>query len=134
MGGNIVYDILTHYRPGIAVDLLVTAGSQIGLFKELSLYQEDAPMNGGPSTGGPGATGNTPPRVAKPTAVDTWLNIFDPMDVLGFAAEGVFTGVQDYAFSNQANPLTAHNLYYFRPAFHHRLRARMAEAGFGSTP
>jgi hypothetical protein len=122
MGGNIVYDVLTHHRTDIRIDLLVTVGSQVGLFKELRLYQEDR----GPQRP------ESPPRVKKPEQIGAWLNVFDPMDVLGFAAEGVFEGVRDFAFSNQASPLDAHSLYFVRPTFHRRMRARMAEIGFGT--
>lgn len=38
MGGNIVYDVLSHFRPDIRVDLLVTVGTQVGLFEELKLF------------------------------------------------------------------------------------------------
>jgi tellurite resistance protein len=122
MGGNIIYDVLTHYRPDIHVDLLVTVGSQVALFKELSLYQEDADGN----------QDIVPPAlIPKPENVGAWLNVFDPMDVLGFGIEGVFKDAKDFAFSNQASLLDAHSLYFVRPTFHQRLRARMAELGFG---
>jgi len=124
MGGNIVYDILTHYRPNIHIDLLVTVGSQVALFKELRLYCEDekTPPHVQP-----------PARVQKPAAVGSWLNIVDPLDVLSFAAEGVFEEVKDFAYSNQASPLNTHSLYFVRPTFHQRLSARIAELDFGTT-
>ena len=37
MGGNIVYDVLSYFRPDLACDVLVTVGSQVGLFEELCL-------------------------------------------------------------------------------------------------
>jgi pimeloyl-ACP methyl ester carboxylesterase len=120
MGGNIVYDILTHYRSDLVVDLLVTVGSQVAFFKEMGLYHEDAGQRPGPN----------PARVSKPAAVRAWLNVFDPMDVLAFAAGKVFEGVSDFAFSNQASPLDAHSLYFFRPGFHERLRARIEAVDF----
>lgn len=123
MGGNIVYDILTHYQPDLKVDLLVTVGSQVAVFKELGLYKEDDDRSGAPL---PTALVN------KPINVGAWLNVFDPLDVLGFAVEGVFTDTKDFAFSNQASVLDAHSLYFFRPTFHQRLRARMAEIGIGT--
>jgi hypothetical protein len=123
MGGNIIYDILTHYRVDFEVDLLVTVGSQVGLFKELRLYMEDA---------GADPNGARPSRVSKPGTVGTWLNIFDPVDFLGFATDGVFDGVKDFAFSNQVGPLDAHSLYFCRPLFHKRLRERIAELGFAA--
>jgi hypothetical protein len=72
--------------------------------------------------------------VKRPDAIKAWINVFDSLDVLGFAAEGVFNGVTDFAFSTQASPLDAHGLYFSRSSFHQRLRARMAEAGLGVAP
>jgi hypothetical protein len=123
MGGNIVYDLLTSVLADkLKVDAFITVGSQVGLFKELALYTEDR---------GTEAT-SAATRIAKPAAVGTWINVFDPMDVLGFAASGVFQEVHDYAFSNDASVLQTHSQYFFRPAFHERLRARMQEAGIGA--
>ena len=119
MGGNIVYDILSHFDPSIKIDALITVGSQVALFKELRLYAEDKS-----------------PKVdagvaRKPDCVGTWLNVFDPLDVLGFAASGVFKGVHDFAFSTQASALDAHSTYFLRPTFHERLRERLVEVGIG---
>ncbi|HEV3456097.1 MAG TPA: hypothetical protein VHG32_06030 [Thermoanaerobaculia bacterium] len=129
MGGNIVYDLLTSVLAGkLRVDAFVTVGSQVGLFKELALYTEDAAA----SRAGAAAGTAAPARVPKPAGIGTWINVFDPIDVLGFAAAGVFTEVSDFAFSNETSPLDAHSLYFFRPRFHQRLRARLAAAGLGS--
>jgi len=102
----------------------VTVGSQVALFKEMGLYREDSSIS-------QNASGSA--RIKKPAAVGAWLNVFDPLDVLGFAAEGVFDGVRDFAFSNQASPLDAHSLYFIKSTFHERLRIRMAALGFGAS-
>jgi hypothetical protein len=129
MGGNIVYDLLTSVLANtLRIDALVTVGSQVGLFKELALYTEDHPA----SVAGPLAGAGSGTKVPKPARVGTWVNVFDPIDVLGFAAAGVFTDVRDFAVSNETSPLDAHTMYFFRPRFHQRLRARLAEAGLGS--
>jgi hypothetical protein len=120
MGGDIVYDILTHFDPAIHVDAFVTVGSQVALFKELKLYVED--KGSSPVVSG---------LISKPTNIGLWVNVFDPLDVLGFATEGVFAGVKDFAFATQASPLDAHSTYFIRPNFHERLRARLAEVGLG---
>jgi pimeloyl-ACP methyl ester carboxylesterase len=128
MGGNILYDLLTSRLAGaIEVDAFVTVGSQVGLFKELELYTEDARNAGATS---PASTA-APQLVEKPAAVGTWINVFDPLDVLGFAIEGVFKDVHDFAFSNGGSVLETHSLYFFRPAFHERLGVRLASAGIG---
>lgn len=127
MGGNIVYDLLTSVLADseFHVDALVTVGSQVGLFKELALYAEDGTSSVIPEL----PAERSPAKVPKPESVGTWINVFDPIDVLGFAAAGVFEEVRDFAFSNETSPLDAHTLYFFRPRFHHRLRARLVEAG-----
>jgi hypothetical protein len=128
MGGNILYDLFTSRLAGaIEVDAFVTVGSQVGLFKELELYTEDARNAGATS---PASTA-APQMVEKPAAVGTWINVFDPLDMLGFAIEGVFKDVHDFAFSNGASVLETHSLYFFRPAFHERLWVRLASAGIG---
>jgi hypothetical protein len=109
------------------VDLFVTVGAQVALFKELGLYKEDE---------GRTHLGGHPPKVRKPKHIKKWINVFDPIDVLGFAVEGVFTGdkegeVKDYAFDNEATILNAHAAYFSRPRFHDRLKARLQESGFG---
>src|ERR1051325_4312473 len=129
MGGNIVYDLMTSVLAGkLRVDAFVTVGSQVGLFKELALYTEDSSASGAGASSGAAA----PVKVPKPADIGIWINVFDPIDVLGFAAAGVFTGVSDFAFSNETSPLNAHTLYFFRPRFHQRLRARLAEVGLGT--
>jgi hypothetical protein len=118
MGGNIVYDALTHFRPDIPVDVLVTVGSQVAFFEELKLFaasDNDIPRN--PATD----------RVRKPSGVGRWINIFDRNDVLGFVAEGVFAGVEDYEYSTGEGIFLAHMTYFTRPSFHDRLGERVGE-------
>jgi pimeloyl-ACP methyl ester carboxylesterase len=119
LGGIIAYDILTHFDPAINVDAFVTVGSQVALFKELALYVEDKGMS------------TVSGLVSERDNIGIWINVFDPLDLLGFAADGVFAGVKDFAFPTQASPLDAHSTYFIRPNFHARLRARLAKAGLG---
>lgn len=117
MGGNIVYDLLTHFRRDLEVDLLVTVGSQVSFFEELKLFVEsrgDVPAI--PATD----------RVPRPENVDRWINIFDRNDLLGFVAAGVFGGVEDYEYSTGKGLLFAHTTYFLRPSFHDRLGERVA--------
>jgi hypothetical protein len=65
MGGNIVYDLLTSTLRGkFEVDAFVTVGSQVGLFKELALFTEDA---AGASQG--------PIKSPPPDRVKAWINV-----------------------------------------------------------
>jgi hypothetical protein len=116
MGGNIVYDVLTHFMPEtLKVDVLVTVGSQVGLFEELKLFansDEDVPS---PDR----------PKVPRQRSILRWLNVFDTNDVLGFAAERIFEGVDDFSYSTGKGITGAHVTYFLRPSFYERLSARL---------
>jgi hypothetical protein len=118
MGGIISYDILSHFRTDLVCDLFVTVGSQVGVFAGLGLLSAvpvDRTL--------PPDPGRTKARV--PANIRRWINVFDPADVLGFKADGVFDRVEDYAFSAGVSSLTAHGMYFERPHFYERLRARI---------
>ncbi|MEU0929962.1 lipase family protein [Streptomyces malaysiensis] len=115
MGGNIVYDILSFHRPDVRIDLLVTVGTQVGLFEELKLFAASDPAV--PS-----------PQVAKVPAlpnVTRWINVVDVRDPLAFAAGSVFAGAEDLVFDSGA--LLPHGAYLTSPDFHRRLARRVAE-------
>ena len=115
MGGGIVYDVLSYYRPDIRVELLVTVGSQVGLFEELCLLQA------GKQAGCP----DGPTRVAKLGNVEEWINVFDRNDLLGFATERIFEGVKDFGYSTGKGLFAAHSSYFTMPSFYRRLAERV---------
>lgn len=117
MGGNISYDILTHFLPDLTCDLFVTVGSQVGMFEELKLFCESR-------SDLPSATQKLLPR---PTNVKRWLNVFDRADVLGYSTSRIFQN-SDYEFPTYGSPLSAHSMYFYRPSFHKRLQKRILEA------
>lgn len=117
MGGNIVYDILSHDRRGLRVDLLVTVGSQVGLFEELKLFRSSDPAVPDRCHG--------PLRVPALTNVDRWINILDRADPLAFAASPVFDSAEDLVFGTGA--WWAHGAYTTCPQFHYRLAARVRD-------
>jgi hypothetical protein len=117
LGGVIVYDLLTHHRPDIKVDRLITVGSQVGVFEEMTLYKsskEDRPPD--PAT----------QRLDKPENVTRWLNVYDTNDVFSFRIEGVFQGARDYRFDTGFGVSEAHGGYFARPSFYKRLAARVS--------
>jgi hypothetical protein len=117
MGGNIVYDLLSGLRPDLSCDVLVTVGSQVGVFAELKLFDKvQAPAN--PATD----------RLPKPPGVGRWINVFDLNDILGFATERIFDGVRDFRYSTGKGVFAAHSTYFVRPSFYHRLATRLGEA------
>jgi hypothetical protein len=113
MGGNIVYDLLSHYRPDLEVDALVTVGSQVGLFEELSLFRATRPDDG-------------PVKVGPVRAIRNWINVVDSADPLSFLAGPVFENVEDYSYPSQVP--WAHTAYLKQPNFHRRIGRRIAEA------
>ncbi|MCU1156872.1 hypothetical protein JAK41_01620 [Stenotrophomonas maltophilia] len=123
-GGEIVYDILTHYAEGsdLEIDVWVTVGSQVGLFEEMSLLWTS-----------PGRTDQgAVPRgaISSPQRAKRWLNIIDTNDVLGFLVSPTFTGeapdtVHDFKY-NTGFPVTgAHSGYFKWPSFYKRLAQRI---------
>ncbi len=116
MGGNIVYDLLTSTSRPWHVDALVTVGSQVAVVEELKLFASSDKNVPNPTT----------PKVARPGNVSRWINVFDTMDVLGFAASRVFANVEDYAFTT--GHAWAHGGYFVEPVFHARLAKRLKTA------
>lgn len=117
MGGIISYDILTRVQPALVCDLFVTVGSQVGMFAELGLFPSITIDPNVPSAGRA--------KVPVPDNIKRWINVFDPADALAYAASRVFDRVEDYAFSSEVSALTAHSMYFARPQFYERLRARI---------
>lgn len=113
MGGNISYDVLTSFAPDVDVDLLVTVGSQVGLFEELKLFKlRDAAIK-------------APKKMRRPPNVKRWINVIDPSDPLAYALSGIFDDTIDASFESGAPVWSAHTSYFVRPLFHERLRARI---------
>ncbi|MBE8989071.1 hypothetical protein [Nostoc sp. LEGE 12450] len=118
MGGNIIYDILTHFRPDIEVDVLVTVGSQVALFEEMKLFHvSDETVTANSEVN----------RVSKPANVHRWINVFDFNDFLGFATESVFEGVKDFEYRTGNVLVAAHNTYFNLPIFHERLAEKIRD-------
>ncbi len=122
MGAIILYDILgdptaileinAAVGAPLQVDLLLTVGTQIGLFEELGLFE-------GERLGGP---------AGAPSCTRLWWHVFNQMDVLSFGVEGVVAGASQFSIDTQANIVDAHTAYFISPVFYHRLRKRMVRA------
>ena len=91
------------------VKALVTVGSQAGFFQELGLLNMPSP--------------------ASLPFVETWINVFDELDVLSFLASPLFDDAKDMMFSSRTGILDAHTAYFSRVQFYTRLRARLNDAG-----
>jgi hypothetical protein len=115
-GGEIVYDIATHFAPDLVIDTLITVGSQVGLFEEMKLYVASSatiPVN--PPVG----------KVPKPGNVKRWLNVFDTNDVLSFRVEPIFSDAKDFLYETGYGGFQAHGGYFLRPSFYTRLATRL---------
>ncbi|MGW0582389.1 hypothetical protein ACWD25_42150 [Streptomyces sp. NPDC002920] len=116
MGGNIVYDILSRFRRKLHVQVLITVGSQVGLFAELGLFQYTR------STGLPKPNRHKIPKLKN---VDHWINVVDRSDILGYRVGPIFDGAVDYDYPT--NKPWAHSAYFRQPNFHARLAMRVKE-------
>ncbi|MFH9712857.1 hypothetical protein ACH4MW_36830 [Streptomyces luteogriseus] len=113
MGGDIVYDIASHFDPELMIDVLVTVGSQVGLFAEFSAFY--------------GVPLDLPTldrrKVPARANIQRWINVVDRSDILCYSAEPVFEGVEDCQYESGA--LWAHAAYFKQPNFYLRLAKRV---------
>ena len=116
-GGEIIYDILTHFDTDLEVNVLITVGSQVGLFEEMKMFHASNDAIGGKDIG----------KVPQPAKLKRWLNVFDTNDFVSYRAEPVFAGVQDYAYDTGFGGRTAHSGYFLQPSFYDRLAARLKQ-------
>ncbi|NUA26317.1 hypothetical protein [Cupriavidus basilensis] len=117
LGGVILYDILTYFRPDLKFDVFATIGSQVALFEEMTLYRASDAMK----------PANPPMDLLdQPTAMGKWLNVFDTNDVFSFKAGTVFKGPTDFKFDTGYGLLQAHGGYFARPSFYKRLGVRLS--------
>jgi hypothetical protein len=110
MGGNIAYDVLSHYRTELSVESLVTVGSQASLLRQLDVFHVRDPRG-------------QPKRALKPPGVARWINIVDHHDALAFLFEPEFEGVVDREYRTDAGITGAHTSYFARASFFERLAA-----------
>ena len=131
MGGQIVYDLVTHFLPRmpehreLRVDFWCAAASQVGFFEELGLFLESRADRGH----GPASLTALP----SPDRLGGWWNVWDHADLLSFRAAGIFEGVDDSPFFAAGSLTTDHNKYLAAPEFYRqfaeRLHASLGRAG-----
>jgi hypothetical protein len=99
LGGVICYDYCC--VTGRKVDRLVTVGSQVGLFAEFGTLAKPALNHG--------------KKFYTPNNVDSWVNIYDPNDMLSFLAASIFNRVVDIEVNTHAPFPISHSEYWNRP-------------------
>jgi hypothetical protein len=123
MGGQIVYDAITHFLPGtpalqdIRIDFWCATASQVGFFEETKLLLASTTAY---RTGRP---------VPFPSAhLGVWWNVWDHNDFLSFTADGIVAQVDDASFDSGMSLLAAHSGYLQRPSFYRALATRLQAA------
>ena len=113
LGGVITFDLLSHFRPNLQVDLLITVGSQVSHFEEMKRFKASDP-NVGP-----------PQKAVPPQNVIHWINVFDEVDMFAYACDKVFDRVHDFGYDTQTYSTKAHSAYFDQDRFYSRLRTRI---------
>jgi hypothetical protein len=107
LGGIILYDILTYYKPDLVVDAWISTGGQIGQFEEMKLFKASNPEL------------KSPQKIALPPNIRRWLNIYNPLDVLSFITQPIFTGcIRDQKYVAGSSLFAAHMEYFQGPALY----------------
>ncbi len=123
MGGQIVYDALTHFLPGnpawqhLRIDFWCATASQVGFFEELKLFLASAPHY---HRGHP---------VPFPAAhLGAWWNVWDHNDFLSYTVQDIMAQVDDAPYDSGMSLLAAHSGYLQRPSFYRALAAKLRTA------
>jgi hypothetical protein len=96
MGGQILYDIVTHFLPGIPqyanlhIDFWCSVASQVGLFEEMKLFLASSDAYSKDK-------GN---RVPFPDRkhLGIWWNVWDVDDIISYSVRDIIEGVDDTPF------------------------------------
>jgi pimeloyl-ACP methyl ester carboxylesterase len=96
LGGVIGFEFCQRTERNVA--RLITVGSQVGVLAEMGALQL------APTTG----------KFAKPDRIGTWLNLYDPNDMLSFLAAPVFGDVRDIQVKTGAPFPLSHSEYWAR--------------------
>jgi hypothetical protein len=123
MGGQIIYDLVTHFLPAKAggrIDFWAATASQVGLFEEEKLFLASA------STHSAANTNKAPFPDRK--YLGGWWNVWDSNDVMSYTADPIFDGVDDESYSSGVSLIQAHGEYLQRPSFYRRFAAKLTLA------
>ncbi len=115
LGGVITFDLLSHYRPDLQVDLLITVGSQVSHFEEIKRFHVSDPS----------VPNSLQTRAHKPDNIHRWINVFDIVDIFSYACEDVFEDVEDFHYDTKTYVIKSHSAYYQQKRFYERLRERI---------
>jgi len=124
MGGQIVYDVVTHFLPNLPnhadtrIDLWCATASQVGLFEELKLLLESDEAH---------KTGNPVPFPDQ-RHLRYWWNVWDHNDFISFTAKGIIAGVDDDDYNSGMSVVGAHGGYLKQPSFFRAFAGKVKQA------
>jgi len=127
MGGQVVYDTVTHFLPKAAawqdlrIDYWCATASQVGLFEELKLFLESDPSY---------QKGSKVPFPDR-AHLGGWWNVWDHNDFISYTGADIFEGVDDEAFNTGMTLVGAHSGYLVRPSFYRMLAGKLEDAAAG---
>lgn len=115
LGGVITYDLISHFRSNLEVDLFITVGSQVPHFEEIKRFKVSDPT-----------VPNATQKLAKtPANIKRWINVFDVVDIFSYSCKRVFDRVEDFGYDTKTYTIKAHSAYFEQDRFYTRLRDRM---------
>jgi hypothetical protein len=126
MGGQIVYDLVTHFIPqlpayrDLRVDFWCATASQVGLFEEMKLFLNSKPKYSK-------AHNNEVPFPDR-RHLGGWWNVWDHNDFISYSVEGIINGVDDQNYNSGMSLLHAHSGYVGRPSFYRDFADRLEAA------
>ncbi len=122
MGGQIVYDIVTHFLPNmpeyrnLRIDFWCAAASQVGLFEELKLFLASDPHY----------RSGHPVPFPDQQYLGRWWNVCDPNDVLSFTVHNIIADVDDSSYDSGLSAAEAHSGYLRNYTFFVALAQKLA--------
>ncbi|PDV97860.1 hypothetical protein [Candidatus Chloroploca asiatica] len=124
MGGQIIYDLVTHFLPALhpdgdlRIDFWAAASSQVGLFEELKLFAVSDFAHG------PGTPVPAPDR----RYLGHWWNVWDPDDFLSFSVRDIIAGADDMPYKSGLGAGMAHFGILRQPSFYQLFSERLQAA------
>jgi hypothetical protein len=123
MGGQIIYDLVTHFLPGAQggrIDFWGAAASQVGLFEEEKLFLASRPEFS--------AAHNNKTPFPDRKYLGGWWNVWDSNDIISFTAQPIFEEVDDESYNSGVSVAQAHGEYLVRPSFYRRFAEKLTAA------
>jgi hypothetical protein len=117
LGGVVAFDLLSHFRPDLQVDLLLSVGSQISHFEEIKRFKGSDPH----------IPANGVALAPTPGNIRHWINVYDEVDVFSYACKRVFDRVSDHAYDTHTHTLKSHGAYFMQNQFYENLRGWLKE-------